>query len=395
MSHAATRSSTPSGLASPRAQQKLPGISSLDVAIGLTADLSLLVCLGFFVSVFGSYPRPGLDIAAWVILAAVVTLNHLATLRRLWTPSWWPRVAASALLLVVLLDCAGSWVVGGAGTPAFPLAAVGAGAAITTFATQRTTASIVGATAALLVLLFGDLALTGHGYTVSFGPRIVCLGIAALPPLVAAQIVRAFRAMLEFQADLSQAQAATTTPDSGFGLLGSEQLMTLDLRAEQLLDDVATGREPIPLSAESAELAATIATQLRVSLIARKSETWLHHAVADSALVGAIAVVDDPEGNAALLARDQRDGLLTAIWMLAADVPRQPGSLTIAVGRPHGVGSHVQRLAIGIELVGVPKRRVDPAAWQAIAKVGRYTERAEASTLHIAVDCMLDVVADR
>jgi hypothetical protein len=48
-----------------------------------------------------------------------------------------------------------------------------------------------------------------------------------------------------------------------------------------------------------------------------------------------------------------------------------------------------------IEAAGIPRRQIDPAAWQAIRRVGRYTETGQSAMLRIEVDCLVDASADR
>jgi len=285
--------------------------------------------------------------------------------------------------------------VGNAVSGPFPTAAIAIGAGISMFATvEQRERSINMATAALGILIVVDIVLTTPtGLGPDLAPEIVSVALAVAPPIIAVTTVRAFRQMVEFQSDLSQAKGTTSAAASSLGQRASEQLVRLDMQAEQLLDDVASGRTALPLSEELAESASTIATQLRMNLVARKSETWLHHALTESTVLGAISTIDDPDGLAASLAPDQRDGLLTAIWMLAGDGDRVAQALTVTVRRA-STGA-LQRLAITLELIGVPKRRVDPAAWQAISRVGRYTDVYNAPTLRVDVDCALDVVADR
>jgi hypothetical protein len=212
---------------------------------------------------------------------------------------------------------------------------------------------------------------------------------------VAVSIVTSFRNMVEFQSDLSLAKGTTSAAGMSLGLSTSEELVRLDLQAERLLEGVASGLTPLPLESDLAEAAATIATQLRMNLVASKSQTWLHHALTESTVLGEISTIDDPDGLAVGLASDQRDGLLTAIWMLAGDGERVAQSLSVTVRRGGGSSVHSQRLALTLELIGVPKRRIDPATWQAISKVGRYADTYTAPILRIDIDCALDVVADR
>lgn len=380
----------------PPREESAPSADRLAFGINLAADVILAICFLFFLSDARSYPVLPLDVAAWALLIAVVTLTQLGATRRIRLPSSWWTIARVAFALVIVLDVFGVLdQVGNGVSGPFPTAAMGVGSGIAMFATvEHRERTINMATAALGVLILVDIVMTApSGLSPDLAPGIVSLALAVAPPVIAVATVRAFRHMVEFQSDLSQAKGTTSAAGSSLGQTASEQLVRLDMQAEQLLDDVASGRTALPLSEALAESASTIATQLRMNLVARKSETWLHHALTESTVLGAISTIDDPDGLAAGLAPDQRDGLLTAIWMLAGDGERVAQALTVTVRRASTGALH--RLAVTLELIGVPKRRVDPAAWQAISRVGRYTDVYSAPTLRVDVDCALDVVADR
>jgi hypothetical protein len=377
--------------------ESAPSVDRLASGINLAANVILALCFLFFVADITYVAVLPLDLAAWAILIAVATLTQLRTSRRVRLPSsWftWARIAFGVVLVLDVfgvLDQVGSIVWG-----PFPTAAMATGAGLAMFATTQRARSILMATGALGILLIADIVLaakTANAFDAA--PGIVTIAIAVTPPTLAVAIVQSFRNMVEFQSDLSQAKGTTTGAGASLGLSASEQLVRLDAQAEKLLDDVASGRTPLPLPEEIAEEASTIATQLRMNLVAGKSETWLYHALTESSVLGSIATIDDPEGLAAGLAPDQRDGLLTAIWMFAGDGERVAQSLTVTVRRSSGAAGQNQRLAITLELIGVPKRRIDPAAWQAISRVGRYSDSFQTPTLRIDVDCALDVVADR
>ncbi len=395
MSHAARPATRPSA---PPAAETAPSVDRLAFGINLASDVVLAVSLVFFVFDWGNYPMRPLTIAAWVVLIAVVVLTQLGLARRVRLPGNWWTIARIAFGVVLVLDVFG--VLDSAGSSVwgpYPDAAIGIGAGLSMFATTQRQRSINWATAALGILVVADIALTARDLdnSINLVPGIVAIATAVIPPILAVSIVRSFNNMVEFQSDLSQAKGTTSAPGVSMGLSASAQLVRLDAQAERLLDDVASGRTPLPLPEVTAEEASMIAAQLRMNLVAGKSETWLYHALNESAVLGSISTADDPDGLAARLAPDQRDGLLTAIWMLAGDGERVAQSLAVKVRRASNAGAQTQRLAISIELIGVPKRRIDPTAWQAISRVGRYSEFSESPTLRIDIDCALDVVADR
>jgi len=379
------------------ATESAPSADRLTFGLNLAADVVLAIGLVFFVTDAGRYPVLPLNLAAWALLLIVTVLTQLGAGRLVRLPTAWWTIARIVLAVVVVLDVFG--VLGQVGdvvSGPFPTAAIGAGAVLAMFATTQSARSVNLAVAALGVLIAADILLASDtAIGPELAPGVFALALAVVPPIVAVTIVTSFRNMVQFQADLSLAKGTTSAAGMSLGLSTSEELVRLDLQAERLLDDVASGRTPLPLSTELAEAASTIATQLRLNLVASKSRTWLHHALTESSVLGAISIIDDPDGLAAGLAPDQRDGLLTAIWMLAGDGERVAQALTVTVRRGGSSGVQAQRLAVTLELIGAPKRRIDPAAWQAISKVGRFAESHAAPTLRIDIDCALDVVADR
>jgi hypothetical protein len=377
--------------------ESAPSVDRLSYGLNLSGDVVVALCFFLFLIDARRVAMLPLDIAAWVILLGVVTVTQLGSGRRLRLPENWFTYARIALAVVLVLDVFG--VLGRVGngvTGPFPAAAIAIGAALGMFATTQRARAILMAAGALGILLIVDIVLTNRAdYAFDLAPCVLMIALAVTPPALNVAIVQAFRNMVEFQSDLSQAKGTTSGAGASLGLSASEQLVRLDAQAEKLLEDVASGRTPLPLPPDIAEEASTIATQLRMNLVAGKSETWLYHALTESIVLGSVSTIDDPEGLAASLAPDQRDGLLTAIWMLAGDGERVAQAVTVTVRRASGALVQYQRLAITIELIGVPKRRIDPAAWQAISRVGRYSDSFQSPTLRIDVDCALDVVADR
>jgi hypothetical protein len=159
---------------------------------------------------------------------------------------------------------------------------------------------------------------------------------------------------------------------------------------------------PLPLDAQTASDSATLATELRLHLIEGRRETWLYHAVFESAFLGPQVTVTDPQGLAGLLSPSQRDGLLTAVWLLISDPVRKGQTraqdLRLSIQRTNENaargGIHPITIRITIVTTGVPRTGVDPAAWQAIRKVGRFVETSTGFAMRIEIDCAVENPAD-
>jgi len=377
------------------------GRARLDVGF----NVATVALIAFLLILFGlnvsEYPMLGLSVAAWVLVA--VTLVAALVLRfRLpdELPLWLFLGALAVWAAAVALDIAGSWPVGGATAPLTAAAAVGP--ALLLCVPVRPARDIVIAAGVLGGVLLAVVIARAIPDPQLLGPGLVTVAIAVAPPVVGVQIVRSLRTLVQLELDLVQVQSTVVSPGYAIGMLASEELARLDLAAERLLDGVATGRTALPLDQDTADAAASIATELRLHLIQGRKETWLYHAVTESALLGPSVTLTDPDGLAAGLSRDQRDGLLTAVWLLISDPVRtgagQPRTLTLDLARPVGTYPRTSNpgatMTIAISTSGVPRNGVDPAAWQAIRKVGRYVESFSGSTLHIEITTVSDTSAE-
>jgi len=194
-------------------------------------------------------------------------------------------------------------------------------------------------------------------------------------------------------------QSTVSAPRFAVGMLASEELARLDLAAEELLDGVAEGRTRLPLSPRSASVAASLATELRLHLIEGRRETWLYHAVSESELLGRAVTLIDKSGLAGLLDAAQRDGLLAAAWLLVNDTTKAAArSLTIEIGPVVGGAAAAVPGKISVPIVltsaGVPRNRVDPSIWDALGRVGRYSDSTQDSSLRVDIDCLVDNPAE-
>jgi len=393
--------STVSRASGSSSEQDALGRARLDLGFNVAAVA--LVGYQFVVMVLNiaTYPTLSLSLGAWALLivtlvAALVMHPRLPDA----LPDWTFYTALALWAAVVVLDIAGTWTTGDTGAP--PTAAVAVGAALLLCATVRPPRDIVVSAIALGVALAAAFALRGQHELAALGPAFVTIALATAPPLLGVQIVQSLRTLVQLELDLVQVQSTVSSPAYAVGMMASEELARLDLAAERLLDGVATGRTLLPLDEATASAAASIATELRLHLIQGRRETWLYHAITESALLGPSVSLTDPDGLAGRLTRDQRDGLLTAVWLIISDPVRQGAvqtrALQIELVRADSPESAVPnpgaRIQIVISTTGVPRNGVDPAAWQAIRKVGRHVETFSDSTLRIEIDSVSHNPAD-
>jgi hypothetical protein len=376
------------------------GIARLGYGFDLAAYVLIIYQLIMFLIHLGDHPAIGLSTAAWCILLITAVAAQVTRWRfgeRV--PVWAFYAILTIWAVVVVLDVAGSW---GRGT-SMPTAAIAVGSALLLLVTLHGSRDILIAAAVLGIILAVTFVLRGQSDAYALGPAIVTLALAVAPPVLGVKLVRSMRVIVQLELDRAQVQSTVDAPRFAVGMLASEELARLDLDAERLLESVATGRATLPLDSKTASAAASLATELRLHLIEGRRETWLYHAVSESTFLGPVVTVTDPDGLAGLLGPQQRDGLLSAVWLLISDPVRQGQSqaqslqLTITRGdrsNPHEPMTRIS-IPITISTTGVPRSRVDPATWQAIRRVGRYVESSTGSALRIKIDCVVDNPADQ
>jgi hypothetical protein len=375
-----------------RATHVFTGVNRLRVGTMVVADLLVGASVLRFLCWGGDYPLIGLGIAAVGLLVVVSVLMWVMPVPREATIEQYRFAGLMvACTVIVGLDLAGSWAPGSA--LVLPVTCIGVGGLLAAAVTTRPPRDILLATGVFALILLVILGLQVSD-PLSIAPRLAFIAIACAPPLVGVSLVRSFRSIVQFHSEIAQTQSTTST-DFAVGMLASEELERLDLAAEQLLDDVAAGRAALPLDQETAARASALATQLRLHLVEDRRQTWLHHAVTESAVLDPVTEIDDVDGLAASLSARQRDGLFSAIWLLVGSSPKPTTSLVIHIVRGADAGPHVHSLQIRIEATGIPRRQIDPAAWQAIRRVGRYTETGQSAMVRIEVDCLVDASADR
>ncbi|MDF2573992.1 MAG: hypothetical protein K0S05_904 [Agromyces sp.] len=363
--------------------------TGITVAAGLLvlAHLVHAIVLAPYFLLSGPGPWP-----AWIALAAVVGIGGLSRIFWRSLPDWLYVLLLIALVAPVALDLfatAGLLRLGVTATAAPAAAAVLMPvAAIRGTRVPLAVAGAIGAAIAIEALVQADAA----GAATVAGVAIA--GSAFFPVLLVTLAIDGFRRLVGRELDLSLVQSTVGTSRSAVGMRASEELAQLDFDAETLLDDVGSGRIAIPLPDEAAERAGTLAARLRVRLIEGRTDTWLRHAVTESAYLNDRVTVDDPSGCAGLLSQSQRDGLLLALWLLVADRPKKSAQPMSAVVRCRETAGHgdgdPNRFAMSIEIAGVSRRRVDTSAWDAIGSVGIHEVVPVAEGFRIDIACRVD-----
>lgn len=391
----------PGGGRSKRSHHHRASLGTAFLGIGAAIVIAVRSIYGFswFVGLWETYPSPGYALAAWIVL--IVTLATAFIVSRVvgdYLPDWMYFIFVGLLAIVVILDLAAIWELHDVG--------------------RHATASLTAAMSLILVMTLRgpvDLLVTSGFFALAIGsamvvntpltpenipPQITSLAFAVLPVVIGVSIVSGFRRMVQIEVDRVLVQSTVSAPRFAVGMLASEELARLDLAAEELLDSVATGRNPLPLQPKIASIAASLATELRLHLIEGRRETWLYHAISESEMLGRSATLVDRGSLAGLLDANQRDGLLAGIWLLLSDNAKTVSNRTLNVqvgpittASQPGVG-HKLLVPIVITTTGVARNRVDPSTWDAFRRVGHYSDSTENGSLRVDIECYVDNPAD-
>ena len=335
--------------------------------------------------------------AAWgVVILALIGTAFAAAQYGGRMPTWVFIIVVSSLAIAVGFDLVDHlW----PGSPhATPTAAIAVGSVMMALVTLRSSREIAYSTVVLGAVLFVACLTEPHSDPMAVAPDLAMLGLATIPPITAAVAVHWFRCLVDVELDRVLAHSAVSASRSGIGGAPSEELARLDLIAEDLLDGVASGRTPLPLDAATAAASAALATELRLHLIASRRETWLHSAIHESEFLSRSVSVSDVHGSAGRLDPPQRDALLSAVWLLISDPHECSPTVEVALGRletrPERGARRTTTVQVTIVARGVPRRRVDPAIWDAFTRVGSYTDSSNTASVRVDIRCVVDNPGD-
>lgn len=397
------RAGVPAGSTAGRAMRQASargaslGTGYLGVGASVLAALQGVYGLGMFVSHAGAYPDIMPAAAAWAVytLALVGVAVTIAT-RGEQMPDWLFGTFLFALAGVVAFDLIAIWSLHDVGR--YATAATSAGFGLLVALTLRRSRELLAAAFALGLVLVIAVLLTTKLTPANIPAQILLIAIAMMPVMVGLYVVRRFRRIVQLELDRVLVQSTVSAPRFAVGMLASEELARLDLAAEELLEAVATGRTKLPLSPKTASIAASLATELRLHLIEGRRETWLYHAITESEQLGRSVTLADRGSLAGLLAPQQRDGLLAAVWLLVSDQSKATPTAQLTIGPVTAIpdpGSKSITVPLVITTTAVPRNRVDPATWDAIGKVGRFLDSTQNSSLRVEIECIVMNPADQ
>jgi hypothetical protein len=362
-----------------------PQLSTIDTGTGFIAVGATVVFvlragygLGCFVAMGGNYPDPALTLVAWVVLLVIVAVTIIgtrATSNQL--PDWAFTTFLLGLGLVIMLDLVSIWSlhdIGGTAT-----ASATAGTALLLILTVRPTRDIVISTVGVGAVMVTAIILNAPLTAQNAGAQILSVTLTVVPIIIGVIVVRGFRQLMQVTLDRVFVQSTISEPRLAVGMMASDELARLDLAAERLLDSVAQGTVPLPLGPGTASLAASLATELRLHLIEGRRETWLHHAITESDMLGRAVSLSDRSSLASLLNSQQREGLLGTVWLLVSEngkvsshrpvtiiISPSTESVLLAAGRNTSIH-------IIIEATRPPRSRVDPSIRDSLGRLGDYS----------------------
>lgn len=391
-------STTTRAMRQARAMGARLGTGSLGVGTGIAAGLMMLLGLARFAWNYDAYPDTLLVSVAWLLLIA--SLGSVAVsiaARGENMPGWMYAGILVVMAAVITLDFIAIWPMHG--IAAWASASASAGAGLLVAVTLRSSRDILIPALALAVVFTVAFLLSAPPGPDTLPTQLAVLTLAVLPPLIGLYVVRMFRHLVQTELDRVLVQSTVSAPRFAVGMLASEELARLDLAAEELLDSVATGRTRLPLTPKMASTAASLATELRLHLIEGRRETWLYHAVTESETLGKSVVLTDPGSLAGLLDAGQRDGLFAAVWLLVSEKRKSPASIKLTVGpvSAEAAGLPPGKICVPLLLTttGITRNRVSPAIWDALSRVGRFTDSVESSSLRVDIQCIVENPADQ
>lgn len=383
------------------------GVAFLGLGAAILVGLRAIYGFSWYLMLASAnvYPKPLAALASWIVLAAVLVGAIIAARvinDRL--PDWMFALFVTGLAVSVALDIIAVWDLNDIGRNA--TSAIAAGMTLLVVVTVRGPLEILisaGVLAlGLAIAMFLDAPPAAEIDADWIALQVTAIAAAALPAVIGVVIIESFRRMVQVELDRVLTQSTVSAPRFAVGMLASEELARLDLAAEELLDSIATKKTALPLAPKMASVAASLATELRLHLIEGRRETWLYHAVSESELLGKSVTLVDKSSLAGLLDPSQRDGLLSTAWLLVSDTTKANPTTTVtlqlgpvAASDNTGLPSHKLLVPITITTTGVPRNRVDPTIWDAIGRVGRYSDSTQESSLRVDIECIVDNPADQ
>ena len=382
------------------------GTSFLGLGAAILVGLRAVYGFSWFVALWseGAYPQPLAAFAAWVVLAAVI-IGAIVSSRingdRM--PDWIFTLILAGIALAVALDLIAVWELHDIGR--YATAALAAGMTLLVVVTLRGPIEIIAAAISLAVVLALMIFLnTPPGTELDadwIAPQLSAVAFAVLPAIIGVAVVEGYRRMVQVELDRVLVQSTVSAPRFAVGMLASEELARLDLAAEQLLDAIATKKTALPLDAEDG-IRRGVAGDRAAPAPHRGSPRDLavprDQRVRDARQVGDARRQVESRGSARSrpARRIARDRLAARERGQEADVEpdRHSAVRPRRSSADHPVPEHKIAIPITITTTGVARNRVDPSIWDALGRVGRYSDSTQDQSLRVDIECIVDNPAE-
>ena len=373
------------------------GTGYLGVGASVLAAIQGVYGIALFFSHGAAYPSLVPGAAAWFLYALTLVGVAVSIATRGERMGNW-MFALFLLLLagVVALDLIGTLPTKNVG--AYATASVAVGFGLLVALTLRRGREVLAAALVLAIVMVVAIASSTPLESQNIPAQVIAVVMCVAPTAVGLFVVRRFRRIVQLELDRVLVQSTVSAPRFAVGMLASEELARLDLAAEELLDSVATGKTRLPLAPKVASTAASLATELRLHLIEGRRETWLYHAITESEQLGKSVTLVDRGSLAGLLDSTQRDGLLSAVWLLVSDKNKGASTAQLTIGPVSSAPDPVSKtitVPVVLTTTEVARNRVDPATWDAFGKVGRFVDSTQNSSLRVEIDCIVANPADQ
>ncbi len=374
------------------------GTGFVGIGAGIVAAIVAVAGLILFLSRLAGHPDPLPTAFAWLLLyLMIIVVGVIIAINGERMPTWLFSLFLVAIASVIALDFIAIW-------PAHNIAAhatasVAASYSLLVAVTLRRTVEILVPLGIIGVSFIAAILLSTPLTRETLPAQLVIVAAVVLPPAFATWIVVYFRRIVQRELDRVLVQSTVSAPRFAVGMMASEELARLDLAAEELFDSIASGRAKLPLDPKTASLAASLATELRLHLIEGRRETWLYHAITESEQLGKSVTLTDSGSLAGLLDPQQRDGLLSGVWLLVSDKSQDRASVHLTLGPVSAAETEghetMVSVPIAITTTGVARNRVDPATWGSLGRVGTFTNATVNSSLRVEIDCLVANPADQ
>lgn len=350
----------------------LPGIRYIGIAVIIFAIFTFGFQIARLILFASAVSNLTPAIAAWVILdIAFLVIIFSSSFLTEQPPRWLNFVLLVLIVLVLLADFAANF---GSGEQILLTAALATSAIlILAAAVWPTRLNILAVTIYALTLAVGTAVIAGYDEA-ALMRGFISWYIAIIPCLAVVFFLHLYRRAIRSELRFIHAKGSIDSPRFVPSRNDGEVIRKLDDRAEQLLTDIATGAEALPLSPSKTAEAAELASSLRAQLIKDHDLTWLDHAIADNPLIAQQLTLSDPYKYAGMLDLEKRERLFSALWLLTANTPDDPLQTELSLlpmVESSASPKDGELVQITLRIRGVQAWQIEPTLWSELQELGK------------------------